>query len=190
MKADPRYDPDELVAFLNRIKARVTQATTPNLVSMHIAVKAAQIPIPEFIELLLNGELKSVGWDETGTGLAAIRVDPDELIARVRVPDDLLSLRTVELRISTSFQVTKALINEHRIPAITRRNPITGRPQTVVTEDDFAAFHSTYLSLRNIAKGRATTTIKCRKLLMTLGVAPAFFAANMAFYRRSDLPAH
>ncbi|MBX4963674.1 TniQ family protein [Rhizobium binae] len=190
MIAEPRYDPHELDAFLKSLRARVTQAANPNLVPMRLAAQVARVSFIELIVLILDAELPSVGWEESKIGLSAIRVDPDELVARVRPRDDLLSLRTIETKMHTSYYVTQALIHEHRIRSATRRNPITGRPQTVVTQDDFAEFCSTYQSLQNIAKDRITTMAKCRKLFVKLGIAPAFTAANMAFYRRSDVPAH
>ncbi|MDI7865131.1 hypothetical protein MRS76_24795, partial [Rhizobiaceae bacterium n13] len=188
IRTEPRYDSKQIETFLTRIKSRVTCTPAANLVPLLKAVRVTNCTYNDLIEMILDDELSSVAWDDEYVGLPAIRIDPDEVLAKTSKPDPFVNLRTVETEIPSSFNVVRALVTEGYLPSIKRAHPVAGMPQTAVSVEALATFKQTYVSLANVAKARATRTRKCRSYLETCGIVPSFVAAEMPFYLRSSLP--
>ncbi|NKM89387.1 hypothetical protein GFL54_35390 [Rhizobium laguerreae] len=185
---DRRFSPDDLDTLLRRLKAADTRADNNGLSDLREVMSKAGCTFAEVIELVLSGTLAKVSWAAGETGLAAIRLDADEIKAKT-IGDDhgCLSLRQLETVIPASSKIIKALIAGGRLPAVKRRNPVKRNMQTVVEPGALEAFMNQYLSLGNFATSRRTRTWNLKRNLDDAGIEPIFVAAEMPFYLRSDI---
>ncbi|MGT2442946.1 hypothetical protein ACU4I5_10155 [Ensifer adhaerens] len=185
---DRRFRPDDLDDFLERLRKAVTRDDRSGLSDVRDAMFKAGCSFAEVVNLVLGGTLEAVAWDPVQTGIAAIRLDPDEIKAKTAGEDHgCYSLRQLEKLIPASSKIIKALVEGGRLLTVQRRNPIKRNMQTVVEPDTLDAFTREFLSLGNFATSRRTRTWNLQRDLDSAGIMPIFVAADMPFYRRSDI---
>ncbi len=188
---DRRFSPADLDEFVGRLRSAVTGFDDRGLSSLQEVVRKAGCTFAEVIGLILGGELRTVAVSADCVGIAAIRLDVDEVKARTVGEDHAcITLRRLERLLPASSQIIKALVDEGRMPTVQRRNPVKRNMQTVVEPSAFLAFMEDFVSLGSLATGRGTRTWSLRRELDNAGVTPAFVAAGMAYYRRPEIVAH
>lgn len=178
------HDMDELIL---RFRSTVTVDVDEGMSTLSKVVRKAGCRLTEILELLLAQRLTKVGWAEDQIGLAAIRLDADEVKEETRGNEhECLSLREVTRRIPASDRIVKALAEAGHLPTVQRRNPVKRHLQTVVEPASLGSFIHEYVSLGNLATSRGTRTWNLERELDAAGIAPVFRAAGMPFYRRSE----
>lgn len=185
---DRRFSPDDLDTLLRRLKAADTGADNSGLSTLREVTSKAGCTFAEVIELVLSGTLAKVSWASGEPGLAAIRLNADEIKAKT-IGDDhgCFSLRQLETVIPASSKIIKALVEVGRLPSVKRRNPVKRNMQTLIEPSALEAFTKQYLSLGNLATSRRTRTWNLKRDLDDAGIEPIFVAAEMPFYLRSDI---
>ncbi|MBY3201373.1 TniQ family protein [Rhizobium laguerreae] len=185
---DRRFSPSDLDGFLNRLRSAVTQVDHHGLSDIRDVMTRAGCTFVEVIELVFGGTLATVAWSADQIGIAALRLDSDEIKSRtVGEAHGCHSLRQVEKLIPASSSIVRALVEGGQLPSVKRRNPIKRNMQTVIEPHSLEAFMRDYLSLGNLATSRRTRTWNLKRDLENAGIMPIFVAAETPFYRRSDV---
>lgn len=185
---DRRFSPSGLDEFLGRLRAAVIKIDHDGLGDIRNVMTKVGCTFAEVMELVLGGTLTTVAWNEGETGLAAIRLDADEIKAKTAGEDHgCFSLRQLEKLIPASSTIIKALVDGGQLPSVKRRNPVKRNMQTVVEPSSLEAFTKEYLSLGNFATSRKTRTWNLKRDLDDAGIMPIFIAGEMPFYRRSEI---
>ncbi|TXH38856.1 MAG: hypothetical protein E6Q98_01250 [Rhodospirillaceae bacterium] len=168
-----------------------TPAPTTDQLNIPMAAKKANCSAAEVVNLILEGKLAWKGIDPAETGYLSLLVDLIEIKQLVRRDDHGgIKLRDTETRLRVSSRVLKGLIAGGHLPAHTVINPVNRCPQSVVMENDLAAFEATYISLTDIASQQKKHAVTVRRELGAAGVSPAFdpAAVKATFYRRDSIP--
>lgn len=183
-----RFRTEGLNDFLARLRLAVTCADDESLSDISTAMKKAVCSFATIMNLVLDRKLQKVALAENFHGIAAIRVDALEVAAMTRPEDHgCYSLRFVASEIPAKEQVVKSLIEGGRLEAVRLRNWATRAIQVVVEPDVLSAFKREFVSLGNLARQYGRRSANIRRDLENLEVQPAFIAAGMPFYRRSDI---
>ncbi len=178
------HDMDELHL---RLRAAVTTGADEGMSTLEEAVQKAGCKLTEILEQLLAKRLTKVGWVKDQVGLAAIRLDVDEIKeATIGDQHGCLSFREVTRLIPASSKIVKALAEAGHLPIVQRRNPVKRNLQNVVEPVALENFIDEFVSLGNLATSRRTRTWSLERKLDTAGIRPVFRAAEMPFYRRSE----
>lgn len=188
---DRRFSPIDLGEFLGRLRSAVTGSDDRGLSSLQEVVRKAGCTFAEVIGLILGGELRTVALSADCVGIAAIRLDVDEVKERTAGEDHrCVTLRRLERLIPASSRIIKALVDGGHMPTVQRRNPVKRNMQTVVEPGAFVAFMEEFVSLGSLATGCGTRTWSLKRELDDAGVSPVFIAADMPFYRRPEILAY
>tara|TARA_R110002020_G_scaffold298211_1_gene514029 strand:+ start:26027 stop:27856 length:1830 start_codon:yes stop_codon:yes gene_type:complete len=186
---DRRFIPSELDGLVKRLRAAVTvDEEGPDLVDIATAVTKANCKFMEIVDLLLARKLCKVRWDGTRTGIAAIRVDVDEVKAATRTEHHgCIPIAELQMRLPASYRIVVALIESGRLPSVKRRNPVKRHMQTVVEPEALASFKKEFVSLGNLATAKRTRTWSLKREIEELMIKPEFDAGGMLFYRKRDV---
>lgn len=186
-----RFSAGDLDDFLNRLRSSVTREDPGDLCDLRESVKKAGCTFAEIVALIIDRKLSTVAWASDRTGIGAIRVDATE-VKRKTIGEDhgCYSLSDLGKLIPASSKIIKALIEGGHLTTVQRRNPIKRNMQTVVEPSALSGFTSEFVSLGNLATARRTRTWNLKRDLEDAGLATAFVAAGMPFYRRSEILEH
>lgn len=183
-----RFRSEDLDNFLARLRSAVTCADDEGLSDISTAMKKAVCSFATVVNLLLDRKLQKVALAENFHGIAAVRVDALEVKEKTRTEDHgCFSLRFVASQIPAREHVVKSLIEGGRLEAVRRRNWATRAIQLFVEPDVLFAFKREFVSLGNLATQLRRRSSNIRRDLENLEVKPAFIAAGMPFYRRSEI---
>jgi hypothetical protein len=188
---DRRFLPVDLDEFLGRLRSAVTCSDNRGLSSLQEVVRKAGCTFAEVIGLILGGELRTVALSPDCVGIAAIRLDVDEVKKGTACEDHrCITLHRLETLIPAPSRIIKALVGGGHLPSVQRQNPVKRNMQTVVEAGAFLAFMEEFVSLGSLATACGTKTWSLKRELDNAGVSPVFIAADMPFYRRPETLAY
>jgi predicted DNA-binding antitoxin AbrB/MazE fold protein len=183
-----RFQADQIVRLLEDLRSAVTCTDIRGLTDLHTSAKNCGCTIVKAIELIRSGKLSRVGWNESGDGVAALRVDPIEmrpLLLRKHL--GAVGLRKFGKLTRLTKEEVRLLIEDGHINVFDRRSPTSTSPQQGIEKEDLEKFMSEFGSLKGLAGEHGILSWTMRKRLEDAGVAPAFTAGKMPFYRRDML---
>ncbi len=156
-------------------------------VNVSQAAKMANCKNGEVVRLLLDGEL-DIARIEGRSGLAAIAVNPFEVRKKTQgFIHSCLTLRDVELAISSSHKVVNALIEDGHLASVKRKNPWKRHLQTVVEPDELTRFIEAFVSSGTLAYRNRKTPAGIERCLAEAGIFPEFIASKKKFYSVLDV---
>ncbi len=185
-----RFSPAGIEEFLRKLQVAVTCENDDGLIDLQQARKRANCSFGELIKLLLNNKLERVAFASGEHGLAAIRVDVDEIKQHTAGANhDCIPIHKLVKLMPSSSKIIRALLAEKRIPTVELRNPVTRNLQKYVAQEDFDTFMREFVSLGNIATRVNLRTWTVERELRHYGVVPVYVAGGMPFYRRANAEA-
>lgn len=185
-----RYSPSDIEEFLLKLRSAMTCGDNDDLVDLQQARKRAICSFGELIDLLLNNKLERVAFASGEHGLAAVRVDVDEIKQHTAGANhDCIPIHKLVKLMPSSSKIIRVLLAEKRIPTVELRNPVTRNLQKYVAQEDFDTFMREFVSLGNIATRVNLRTWTVERELRHYGVVPVYVAGGMPFYRRADAEA-
>ena len=152
-------------------------------------LKRACCSAADLVRLILDRKLKWVGRASGERGYLSVRVDLDEVRAKVRGADHGgLTPRQVATMLGVADRVIYALMEGGHLTTRTVVNPINRCPQVIIMPAEVARFKKRYVSLFALAKERGKHFKAVKNELDAADVEPAFKRRKIGatFYRRSD----
>lgn len=182
----------DLDLFLERLMKDAVQIEPSDAGYLPItaAVTRARCTAVEIVELILSRKAKRVRFRPELSGFASILVDPDEILSLLdKTIKGALSLKEVERKLKTDFEVVQNLINLGAIPVSTVINPKTRRRQRVVSVEDIERFALRYASLHMLANEHGIYFRRIADIFREKGIQPVFDpdTVRASFYERTTI---
>ncbi|MBB4215187.1 hypothetical protein FHT79_002356 [Rhizobium sp. BK212] len=119
----PRYLFENVTSLLESLRSAVNCPDMSGLHDLRTSIKRCRCTFVEAVDLIRSGKLSKVAWDESHIGLAALRVDPNEMRPLI-VREHRGGVGVYELAQMTRLAKNGAysLIEDGRIKAFNRRN--------------------------------------------------------------------
>ena len=189
--ANDQYAIADLDEFLRRLLdgAHVAGKPKPNQVSIPAAAKRACCSAADIVRLILDRRLAWVGQAGGERGYLSVRVDVDEIRAKVRGADHGgLTPRQVATMLGVADRVIYALMKAGPLKPCIVLNPINRCPQAVIMPAKVARFQKKYVSLFVLAKEWGKHFKTLNNELAAARIEPAFKPKKIGatFYRRRD----
>lgn len=188
-----RYSKAALTDLRQSLLSRATTTELDGLAPIKFVSRSLLTTLTSILRPLLRGELKAVGVDPAGAGIMSLMLDRDEVAGTLPQPrrgERRRYLTVEDLVVILHAQATSIyhLINAGLIETTTRRHPMTGYPQFVVTPKTARAFREEYITLSECCSRSGLHHASVRQILSCAVVARTFPKEEMreVFYPRVE----
>lgn len=170
------WDPAEGHALLESLLKNAVQISQARHPWVHLAKSAQRLKIEPgpIIKAIQNGQITHIGNLAGSAGYASIHVNHEEVVRILATPHpDAKSIESFAkaVGINQPSRMRRLIMNGHT-PFTVMENPSTKAQQHYLTEDDAAAFHSKFMTLRTIAQTYGRSWQSAGAELKASGVTP------------------
>lgn len=182
----------DLDLFLERLMKDAIEIEQSDEGYLHITAAAtrAGCTAVQIVELILSRKATRVRFRPELSGFSSIMVDPDEILSLLdKTIKGVLSLKQVERKLKTDFEVVQQLVNLGVISVRTVKNPKTHRRQRVVSVEDIERFALRYASLHMLANEHGIYFRRISDKFREKGIQPIFDpdTVRASFYERTSI---